>query len=184
MICIKKLALGTIFLLGINYADAQKTEVAPVLDDFLTVKGIVVDNESILEGVVVRLFKGNSKIDSVYTGKNGSFEFNLGKDYYYAIEYSRVGYENTCVLINTNRLDVEKENEDNVYQVNFEVELIDEIPNKHNLILPAEDLDALDFPKVMIKYKNGEDEGFHPDKAYTKSLKESLKKIKEAAKAK
>jgi hypothetical protein len=184
MICIKKLTLGSIFLSSINFAFAQKTDVAPVVDDFLTVKGIVVDSESVLEGAVVRLFKGNSKIDSVYTNKNGSFEFTLGKDYFYAIEYSRVGYENTCVLINTNRTDVEKENEDNAYQVNFEVELIDEIPNKHNLVVPAEDLDALDFPKVMIKYKNGEEEGFYPDNAYTKTIKESLKKIKVAAKAK
>jgi hypothetical protein len=100
------------------------------------------------------------------------------------MEFSRVGYENTCVLINTNRWDVDPPNEDNGYQVDFEVELITELVNKANMPLTAEDLDVLDFPKVMIGYKAGEDEGFYSDKKYMKSVKESLKKIKNTANAK
>lgn len=183
---LKKFALGSIFLLTMNQTFAQKTEPAATAakEDFLVIQGIVVDNESRLEGVTIRLYKGNSIIDSVYTGKNGAFQFTLGKDYYYAIEYSRVGYENTCVLINTTRWDVDPQNEENGYQVDFEVELVPEIPNKHTLALSSEDLDVLDFPKVMIGYKAGDDEGFYSDKKYMKGVKESLKKIKESTKGK
>ncbi len=184
MNCFSKIALFSSFICSVNHAFAQKTEASAPKEDFLVIQGIVVDNETRLEGVTIRLFKGNSKIDSVYTGKNGAFQFTLGKDYYYAIEYSRVGYENTCVLINTNRWDVDPQNEDNGYQVDFEVELLSEIANKQNLALGAEELDALDFPKVMIGYKAGEDEGFYSDKKYMKTVKESLKKIKDTAKAK
>ncbi len=184
MKCIPKVALCSMLLFSASQSFAQKTEVSAPKEDFLVIQGIVVDNESRLEGVTIRLFKGNSKIDSVYTGKNGAFQFTLGKDYYYAIEYSRVGYENTCVLINTNRWDVDPPNEDNGYQVDFEVELLSEIANKQNLSLSEKDLDVLDFPKVMIGYKAGEDEGFYSDKKYMKSVKESLKKIKDTAKAK
>lgn len=181
---IKKGTFLAAFMLTTCNLFAQNKEAAPVKEDFLVIQGIVVDNEARLEGVTIRLYKGNSKIDSIYTGKNGAFQFTLGKDYYYAIEYSRVGYENTCVLINTNRWDVDPQNEDNGYQVDFEVELIAEIPNKQNLNLSSDVLDALDFPKVMIGYKAGEDEGFYSDKKYMKSVKESLKKIKDTAKAK
>jgi hypothetical protein len=181
---LKKITLAAFSLLAVNISFAQNEAPTTVKEDFLVIQGIVVDNDSRLEGVTIRLFKGNSKIDSIYTGKNGAFQFTLGKDYYYAIEYSRIGYENTCVLINTNRWDVDLPNEDNGYQVDFEVELITEIPNKHNLVLAPEDLDALDFPKVMIGYKAGEDEGFYSDKKYMKAIKESLKKIKDTAKAK
>jgi hypothetical protein len=45
-------------------------------------------------------------------------------------------------------------------------------------------MDVIDFPKVLIGYKAGEDEGFFSDKKYVKSTRESLKKIKESAKAK
>lgn len=181
---LKKIILASVLLNMANQSVAQNASLPAPKEDFLVIQGIVVDNETRLEGVTVRLFKGNSKIDSVYTGKNGAFQFTLGKDYYYAIEYSRVGFENTCVLINTNRWDVDPQNEDNGYQVDFEVELLAEIPNKNNLKMPAEDLDVLDFPKVMIGYKAGEDEGFFSDRKYVKTVKESLKKIKDAAKAK
>ncbi|HRG57596.1 MAG TPA: hypothetical protein PK323_01490 [Bacteroidia bacterium] len=181
---IKIAAVKSVFIIASTQLFAQKSEPAAPKEDFLVIQGIVVDDEARLEGVTIRLFKGNSKIDSIYTGKNGAFQFTLGKDYYYAIEYSRIGYENTCVLINTNRWDVDPQNEDNGYQVDFEVELISEIPNKNNLNLPTDVLDALDFPKVMIGYKAGEDEGFYSDKKYMKTVKESLKKIKDTAKAK
>jgi len=181
---LKTIAQRSILLLTIHQAFAQKTAAIAAKEDFLVIQGIVVDNESRLEGVTIRLFKGNSKIDSIYTGKNGAFQFTLGKDYYYAIEYSRIGYENTCVLINTNRWDVDPQNEDNGYQVDFEVELITEIVNKNELALAADDFDALDFPKVIIGYKAGDDEGFYSDKKYMKTVKESLKKIKDTAKKK
>jgi hypothetical protein len=184
MNCIQKLSLCAALLFSANHSIAQKTEASAPKEDFLVIQGIVVDNDVRLEGVTIRLFKGNSKIDSIYTGKNGAFQFTLGKDYYYAMEFSRVGYENTCVLINTNRWDVDPPNEDNGYQVDFEVELITELVNKANMSLTAEDLDVLDFPKVMIGYKAGEDEGFYSDKKYMKSVKESLKKIKNTANAK
>jgi hypothetical protein len=180
----KKITLLPILFILATQLFAQNAAEPAVKEDFLVIQGIVVDNEARLEGVTIRLYKGNSKIDSIYTGKNGAFQFTLGKDYYYAIEYSRIGYENTCVLINTNRWDVDPQNEDNGYQVDFEVELIAEIPNKQNLALSPDVIDALDFPKVMIGYKAGEDEGFYSDKKYMKSVKESLKKIKDTAKAK
>jgi hypothetical protein len=120
----------------------------------------------------------------VYTDSEGSFKFELGKDDYYAIEYTRVGYENTSVLINTNRWDVEPQDENNGYQVDFEVDLIPEIPNKNQLKLSKDDTDVLDFPKVLIGYKSGEDEGFFSDKKYIKYTRESLKKIKDASKGK
>jgi hypothetical protein len=180
----KKIIFALILLCASVKSFAQKNNEIVAKEDFLVIQGIVVDNEARLEGVTIRLFKGNTKIDSVYTGKNGAFQFTLGKDYYYAIEYSRVGYENTCVLINTNRWDVDPQNEDNGYQVDFEVELMAELPNKNDLKLPFEDMDVLDFPKVMIGYKSGEDEGFFSDKKYVKTVKESLKKIKTTAKAK
>ncbi len=177
-----------VILFGINPLYAQKDKESEpqqsASEDFLLIQGIVVDGESRLEGVTIRLYKGNTKIDSVYTGKNGTFKFTLGGDYYYAMEYSRVGYENTCVLINTNRWDVAPQDEDNGYQVDFEVELIPEISNKNALSLSAVDLDVLDFPKVLIGYKAGEEEGFFSDKKYTKEVKESLKKVKLSAKKK
>lgn len=181
---LNQITLVSIALFTSSISFGQNSTVPPPKEDFLVIQGIVVDDETTLEGVTIRLFKGNSKIDSVYTGKNGAFQFSLGKEYYYAMEFSRVGYENTCVLINTNRWDVDPQNEDNGYQVVFEVELINEIPNKSSLALTAEDYDVLDFPKVMIGYKAGEDEGFVSDKIYMKSVKESLKKIKNTAKAK
>jgi hypothetical protein len=184
MKCIPKVAICAMLSFSASLSFAQKTEISAPKEEFLVIQGIVVDNDARLEGVTIRLFKGNSKIDSVYTGQNGAFQFTLGKDYYYAMEYSRVGYENTCVLINTNRWDVDPPNEDNGYQVDFEVELLAEIPNKQNLSLSEQDLDVLDFPKVMIGYKAGEEEGFYSDKKYMKSVKESLKKIKDTAKAK
>ncbi|MCC6250865.1 MAG: hypothetical protein IT238_00210 [Bacteroidia bacterium] len=178
------LIIFVLTLLCVTKTQAQKSKEESASDDFLVIQGIVVDNETRLQGVTIRLFKGNSKIDSVYTGKNGAFQFNLGKDYLYAIEYSRVGYENTCVLINTNRWDVDAQDEDNGYQIDFEVELIPEISNKNTMGLSPEDIDILDFPKVLIGYKSGEDEGFYSDKKYVKSVKESLKKIKTASKKK
>lgn len=182
---VTKLYTGIFLLLSSGLALAQNEVTAPPKEDFLVIQGIVVDEESRLEGVTIRLFKGNTKIDSIYTGKNGAFQFTVGKDYFYAIEYSRVGYENTCVLINTNRPNVDPKHEDNGYQVDFEVDLIPEIENKQNLSLSSEDWDVLDFPKVIICYKDmGEDEGFISDNKYNKSVKESLKKLKASAKIK
>ena len=184
MNCFSKLALFSSLFFSANPTFAQKTATSAPKEYFLVIQGIVVDNDARMEGVTIRLFKGNSKIDSIYTGKNGAFQFTLGKDYYYAMEYSRVGYENTCVLINTNRWDVDLQNEDKSYQLDFEVELLPEITNKQSLSLAAEDIDVLDFPKVIIGYRSGEDQGFYSDKKYMKSVKESLKKIKDTAKAK
>ncbi len=170
-----KLSKTCIFLLTINQGIAQETVPANDTDGFLEIQGIVVVKDFRLEGVTVRLFKGNSKVDSVYTGKNGGFQFDLGKDCYYAMEFSRVGFENTCVVINTYR-NVPKPKKERGYLVEFEVELIPEVTNKSEL--SSEDIDALDFPKVMIVYTAGKDEGFYSDKKYLKSVKESLKKIK------
>jgi len=96
-----------ILLLTSMHSIAQKNAGAKQEDNFLLIKGIVVDDGDKLEGVNIRLFRGNNIVDSVYTNSEGSFKFDLVKDDYYAIEYSRVGYENTSVLINTNRWDVE-----------------------------------------------------------------------------
>lgn len=175
------LALSLVF---INQVNAQKKIPAAQVDDFLTIQGQVIGKETILDGVTIRLFKGNSSVDSVYTGKNGAFQFKLSKDLYYAIEFDKFGYEKTSVLINTNRWDVDPQNEDNAYQVDFEVELMEEIDGKDKLPLTAVDYDVLDFPKVLIGYKAGEEEGFHSDKKYLKVVKEDLKKIKVIAKKK
>lgn len=161
---------------------AQNKETVPEVYDFLKVEGIVVDDETRLEDVTIRLFKGNSKVDSVYTGKNGHFEFVLGKDLFYSMEFEKYGYEKTVVLINTNRYQVDEENQDNSYVVGFEVELIEEIKTKNNLGLSPEDKDFFDFPRVIIGYKGGEEEGFFNDSKYLKNIKSELKKIKETAK--
>ena len=180
---LKHAATAVLLLTSIDMF-AQKKAGSQQKDNFLMIKGVVVDDGDKLEGVNIRLFKGNNIVDSVYTDSEGSFKFALGKDDYYAIEYTRVGYENTSVLINTNRWDVEPQDENNGYQVDFEVDLIPEIPNKNQLKLSKDDTDVLDFPKLLIGYKSGEDEGFFSDKKYVKSTRDSLKKIKDAAKGK
>jgi hypothetical protein len=184
MKCITKLTLQCLLIILATQSFAQKKEVKAPNEDFLVIQGRVTDNGPRVKGVTVRLFKGNSKIDSVYTGKNGEFQFSLGKDYFYTIELSKFGFENTCVLINSSRWDVDPQNEDKRYQVDFEVELIPEIENKKNLSLSEQYLDVIDFPKVIIGYMSGEDEGFYSDKKYMKYVKESLKKIKDTAKTK
>ena len=63
MKCITKLTLQCLLIILATQSFAQKKVVKAPNEDFLVIQGKVTDNGPRVQGVTVRLFKGNSKID-------------------------------------------------------------------------------------------------------------------------
>lgn len=145
---------------------------------FFKIKGIVSCDEVKQEDAVVRLYRGNIRVDSAYTDKAGKFDFVLMRDQEYTIEILHYGFEPSLIKINTLRKKVDKENENNKYNLTIEAELVPEIANKTGR---DEELDILDFPIAEIYYNNKEDRFINNTK-YTKYIKSEIKKIRAASK--
>lgn len=145
-------------------------------DGFFQFRGIAVSKESPMEDVVARLYKGNTKIDSSYTPKNGKFEFSLAKDQVYMVELDKFGYVHSRVVIDTHRKGMDAGNADHTYELVVEAEMFEEFKAMAGT---EEDQDILDFPIAMIYYKPGDDEFVNYTK-YTKYVKGEIKKLKES----
>jgi hypothetical protein len=157
---------------------AQEKTAEAEQEGFFRIRGLVTCDDVKQEGAVVRLYQGNVKVDSTYTGKGGKFSFILLKDQEYTIEILKYSYEPSLVKINTFRKKVDPENENNYYDLAIEAELVPEIRNKEGR---DEELDILDFPIAEIYYNNKEDM-FVNNTKYTKYIKSEIKKIRASSK--
>jgi hypothetical protein len=163
--------LAVLILMNVSFS-------AIAQDDFFKIKGVVMSNEKKQEDAVVRLFKFNEKIDSVYTPKSGKFSFVLSANADYFIEIEKYGYEKSIVKINTRRKKLDPANEGSSYSLNVEAEIFPEIGNKKGR---EEELDLLDFPVAIVEYDAKNDE-FVNNMKYSKYIKSEIKKIKVASK--
>jgi hypothetical protein len=168
---------AAICTLGSNALAQEKTP-EQQQQGFFKLKGIVSCDDVKQEDAVVRLYRGNLKVDSAYTEKGGKFSFVLLKDQEYTIEILQFGFEPSLVKVNTFRKKVDKENEKNNYNLTIEAELVPEIKNKEGR---DEELDILDFPIAEIYY-NGKEDTFINNTKYTKYIKSEIKKIRAASK--
>ena len=166
------LPLFASFMLLTSFTGGDKEEFAP--DTFFKIKGIVLSNDKKQEDVVVRLFKGNIKVDSTYTPKSGKFTFELVRNAHYMIELEKYGHEKSRVKVDTRRKNVAEENEENFYDLGIEIEIFPEIADKKG---SEDEKYILDFPIAMIEYNSKED-AFVANTKYTKYVKGEIKKIK------
>ena len=83
---------AAICTLGSNALAQEKTP-EQQQQGFFKLKGIVSCDDVKQEDAVVRLYRGNLKVDSAYTEKGGKFSFVLLKDQEYTIEIFQFGFD-------------------------------------------------------------------------------------------
>jgi hypothetical protein len=136
----------------------------------LEIKGYVFNQETKVEGALVKLYQNNRVVQKVNT-KKGKFQFVLFSGMRYMIEVFKFGSITERIQIST----VEKTEFGGKYSYEFRVDLMN--ASKFSEI----DISALDFPTAIIKYDEEEGEYMH-DIKYSNQVKEDLRTLEKQVK--
>lgn len=144
----------------------------PAKSSSLEIKGYVFKGDERVGDAKVSLYQNNQVVQKAIT-KKSKFQFILFSDMRYMVEISKEGCVTERIQISTK----EKTEFAGKYLYEFKVDLMD--MKKFEGV----DISDLDFPTALIKYNSEEGEYLH-DVAYSKQVKDELKKLKAEAKKK
>lgn len=170
---IKKILTVSILMPSLAFSNIQSKNDTIISFECLWVVGLAIDENNIaVDGVEVRLFKQNEKIEQIeITNKQHqyhNFMFILEANEYYTIEVSKPGFVKRSIVFYT-----ELPSDTNIkspLKYEFEVVLFKE---------KKTDDDYLDFPIALVRY-NKKNKAFENNINYTKFIKTKIKESEEA----
>lgn len=164
-------SLASVLILFVILVSAR-APYAPAKSSSLEIKGYVFKGDEKVSDAQVSLYQNNQIVQKAIT-KKSKFQFILFSDMRYMVEISKDGCVTERIQISTK----EKTEFSGKYLYEFKVDLMD--LKKFEGV----DISDLDFPTALIKYNSEEGEYLH-DVAYSKQVKDELKKLKAEVKKK
>lgn len=139
---------------------------------FLPVSGVVKDGKTRVEGAQIKLYCGNTVVNTFQTRKNGKFEMELDLGADYTIEVLKEGYIPKRIGINTASEVDYKRMEYLPYGVDISLTAISNMAGVNT--------DVLDYPFALVSYDHN-DRLFLHNEEYTEGMKVEEQRLHHSA---